>query len=726
MAMASRTDAAVCMLCEAICGLEVDHDGRRVHAIRGDPNDPLSRGHVCPKGVALADVQNDPERLRRPLLRNGDGWKEIGWDEALGRAATALADVQRRHGRDAVAVYSGNPTAHSPGALFFGQMLADALGTRSRFSTVSLDGLPRQLASFELYGNQALAPVPDLDRTEYLLVLGANPAVSNGSAMASPDVVRRLKDLRARGGRLVVIDPRRTETAKLADEHHFMRPGTDALLLAALLHVLFAEGLVRPGLLAPRLEGLGEVRDLVAPFSPERAAPHTGIDAATIARLARDFAAAPRAACYGRLGTCAQEFGGLASWLIDVANLATGNLDREGGAMFATPAVDLPAVARWVGLAGGFGRWRTRVRGLPEFGGELPVAALAEEIETPGPGRIRALVVHAGNPVLSLPNGGRVERALGSLELMVAIDVYRNETTRLADLILPPTFGLERDHYPLMGHAVAIRNTAHYARALLVSPPGSRHDWEILLGLAERVERARGGVAAVKGWLRGAVGRALPPRRLLALLLRLGPHHLSLARLERAPHGLDLGPLEPRLGRVLGRRRIRVVPERMRADWPRLEAKLAAPPPQAAARLVLIGRRALRSNNSWMHNCARLVSGTQGCVAQIHPDDGARLGVIAGERVALRSRTGEIRVPAEVTDDVMPGVVSVPHGWGHGRPGTAITTASAHPGASINDLTDDGLVDALSGTASLGGVPVEIEAAERRGAGAPAGATARR
>jgi len=711
--MAARTDAAVCMLCEAICGLEVDHDGRRVHAIRGDPNDPLSRGHVCPKGVALADVQNDVERLRRPLLRHGDDWKEIGWDEALGRAATALSGVQRRHGRDAVAVYSGNPTAHSPGALFFGQMLADALGTRSRFSTVSLDGLPRQLASFELYGNQALAPVPDLDRTGHLLVLGANPAVSNGSAMTSPDVVRRLKDLRARGGRLVVIDPRRTETAKLADEHHFVRPGTDALLLAALLHVFFAEGLVRPGRLAPRLDGLPGVRALVSAFSPERTAPHTGIDAETTRRLAREFAAAPRAACYGRLGTCAQEFGTLTSWLVDVVNLATGNLDREGGAMFATPAVDLPALARWLGLAGGFGRWRTRVRGLPEFGAELPVAALAEEIETPGPGQIRALVVHAGNPVLSLPNGRRVERALGSLEFMVAIDVYRNETTRHAHLILPPTFGLERDHYPLIGHAVAIRNTAHYARALLDPPPGSRHDWEILLGLAERVERARGGVAAVKGWLRGRIGRALPPRRLLALLLRIGPHRLSLARLVRAPHGLDLGPLEPRLDRILGRRRIRVVPERMRADWPRLEARLEAAAPETEQRLVLIGRRTLRSNNSWMHNCARLVSGADGCVLQVHPDDAARRGIVSGQRVLLRSRTGEIRVPVEVTSDVMAGVVSLPHGWGHGRPGTAITTANAHPGASVNDLTDDTFVDALSGTASLGGVPVEVEAAER-------------
>lgn len=707
------------MLCEAICGLVVEHDGQRVLRVRGDPADAFSRGHVCPKGVALADVQNDPDRLRRPLLRSGERWDEIGWDDALGLAADRIAAVQARHGHDSVALYAGNPSTHSYAGLFFGQLFAASLGTRSRFSTVSMDGLPRQLVSYELYGNQALTPVPDLDRTQHLLLLGANPAVSNGSAMTAPDVIRRLRALRLRGGRLVVIDPRRTETAALASEHHFIRPGGDALLLAAILQVLFANGGVRPGRLAERIEGLGDVASLVAPFTPDRVAARVGIAADEIRRLALDFAAAPSAVCHGRLGTCAQEFGALATWLIDVVNIATGNLDRPGGAMFTTPAVDLAALARRLGLRGGFSRWRSRVRGLPEFSGELPVAVLAEEIETPGPGQIHALVTLAGNPVLSFPNGRRVERALSSLDFMVAIDVYRNETTRHADLILPPTFGLERDHYPLLGHAVAVRNTAHYARAVLEKPPGGLDDWEILLGLAERLGGVRGRVGAAASWLRTRPLRALGPRRLLDLALRLGPHRLSLARLERMPHGVDLGPLLPQLGRLVGRRRIRVVPDRIRADWPRLERAIAAVDPDAAGDLVLIGRRALCSNNSWMHNCGRLVAAAGGCRLAMHPDDARRRGLSPEQRVRLGSRAGEIEVCLDVTSDVMPGVVSLPHGWGHARQGTQLAIANAHAGVSLNDVTDDGLVDALSATACLSGALVSVEAAGDRAGGSP-------
>ncbi len=697
------------MLCEAVCGLVVEHDGQRALRIRGDPDDGFSRGHVCPKGVALADVQNDPDRLRRPLLRSGERWREIGWDDALGLAAERIAEVQARHGRDAVALYAGNPSTHSYAGLFFGQLFARSLGTRSRFSTVSMDGLPRQLVSYELYGNQASTPVPDLDRTQHLLLIGANPAVSNGSAMTAPDVIRRLRALRSRGGRLVVIDPRRSETAALASEHHFIRPGTDALLLAAILQVLFASERVRPGGLADRSVGLGDVGRMVGPFAPDRVEAHVGIAASEIRRLALDFAAAPSAVCHGRLGTCAQEFGALSTWLMDVLNIATGNLDRPGGAMFTTPAVDLAALARWLGQRGGFARWRSRVRGLPEFAGELPVATLAEEIETPGPGQIRALVTLAGNPVLSFPNGRRVERALSSLDFMVAIDVYRNETTRHAHLILPPTFGLERDHYPLLGHAVAVRNTAHAARALLEKPAGSLDDWEILLGLAERLGRARGAAASVASWVRTRPLRALGPRRLLDLALRLGPHRLSLARLERAIHGIDLGPLAPQLDRVLGRRTIRVVPESMRADWPRLEQKLASAPGGASGDLVLVGRRALCSNNSWMHNCRRLVSAAGGCRLAMHPDDAERRGLDPGQRVRIRSRTGEVETSLHVTGDMMPGVVSLPHGWGHGRPGTTLGVANVHPGVSINDVTDDACIDALSGTASLSGVRVSVE-----------------
>jgi anaerobic selenocysteine-containing dehydrogenase len=696
------------MLCEALCGLAVEHDGERVVRIRGDEQDPFSRGHLCPKGVALAELQNDPDRVRHPLRKVGGRFEEIGWDEALELAGSRLAAIQARHGRDAVATYFGNPAAHSYSAILFYQVLMDALGTRNRYSANSVDTLPRFLTSYLLYGNQVQVPVPDLDRTDYFLVLGANPIVSNGSAMTAPDVAARLRRLRARGGRLVVIDPRRTETAAVADEHHFIRPGSDALLLAALLHVLLRDGLAKPRPPGVRLDGWERVPDLVAPFAPERVAGPTGIPAGVIERLARELAAAPTAVCYGRMGTSVQEFGTLATWLTDLVNLATGNLDRPGGWMFTTPAVDLPGVARRLGLAGSFDRWRSRVSGHPEFTGEFPAAALAEEIETPGPGQVRALVVMAGNPVLSLPNGRRLDRAFAALDFQVSIDVYVNETSRHADLILPTTFGLEHDQYSILNQALAVRNVAHWSPALLAKPPGLRHDWEVLLALAERVGRARGGVEALKGRLRGALGRGVGASRVLDLLLRLGPHRLSLAKLARAPHGVDLGPLEPRLARLMGRRAIRVAHPVLVADLARLERRLASPAPA----LVLVSRRTLRSNNSWNHNAPRLVSGRERCVLEMHPRDAAARGVAAGQRVSLKSRVGEIVVPVALTDDVMPGVVSLPHGWGHDREGVRLSVASARPGASVNDVTDDAFVDALSRASSLSGVPVEVAPVE--------------
>jgi anaerobic selenocysteine-containing dehydrogenase len=703
-----RTDYSQCMLCEALCGIEVEHDGTRVARIRGDASNPFSRGHLCPKGVALAELQNDPDRVRHPLRRVGNHFEAIGWDEAFALAARRIADVQRRHGRDAVGMYFGNPAAHSYAAILFYQLLADAVGTRNRYSAASVDTLPRFLTSYELYGNQVQIPVPDLDRTDYFLMLGANPLVSNGSAMTAPDVGARLRRLRERGGRLVVLDPRRTETAAVADEHHFIRPGTDALFLAALLHVLFAEGLAQPGRLLPLLDGWDEVPGLVAPFGPDRVAPATGVPADVTVRLARELAAAPTAVCYGRMGTSVQQFGTVATWLTDLVNLATGNLDRPGGWMFPTPAVDLPGAARLLGLAGSFDRWRSRVSGYPEFTNELPVAALGEEIETPGPGQIRAMLVLAGNPVLSLPNGGRLDRAFADLDFLVSIDVYVNETSRHADLILPTTFGLEHDQYSILNLGMAVRNFAHWSPPLLAKPIGLRHDWEVLLGLAEQIGRAKGGVEALKGRARGALGRALGARRVLDLLLRFGPHRLSLAKLARAPHGVDLGPLEPRLARLMGRRRVRVAPPRFAADLGRLERRLDA----RESELVLVSRRTLRSNNSWNHNSPRLVSGRGRCVLEIHPLDAERRGIASGQRVALKSRVGQIVVPVAVTDAVMPGVVSLPHGWGHDKAGARLSVAAQRPGASVNDVTDDAFVDSLSGTSSLSGVPVEVAPVE--------------
>ena len=706
--MTTRIDFAQCMLCEALCGLEVEHDGTSVARIRGDAQDPFSRGHVCPKGVALAELQNDPDRVRQPLRRVGDRFEPIGWDDALELAARRLAEIQRAHGRDAVATYFGNPAAHSYSAILFYQVLVDALATRNRYSANSVDTLPRFLTSYLLYGNQVQVPVPDIDRTDYLLMLGANPEVSTGSVLTAPDDATRLRALRARGGEHVVIEPRRTETAAVADEHHFIRPGSDALFLAALLHVLFEERLAAPGRLLPLLDGWDAARRLVAPFTPERVAAATGIAADVTRRLARELAAAPTAVCYGRVGTSVQEFGALATWLVELVNVATGNLDRVGGSMFGTPAVDLPGVARRLGLAGSFDRWRSRVSGYPEFMGEFPVAALAEEMETPGEGQIRALLVMAGNPVLSLPNGGRLDRAIAGLDFVVSIDIYVNETSRHADLILPTTFGFEHDQYSILNLAMAVRNVAHWSPALLAKPPGLRHDWEVLIELAERVGRAKGGIEALKGRLRGGLGRAIGAERVLDLVLRLGPHRLSLAKLRRAPHGLDLGPLEPRLAKLMGRRKVRIAPEPLVADLARLERRLAAPAPP----LVLVSRRTLRSNNSWNHNAPRLVSGKERCVLEMHPRDAAARGIAAGARVALKSRVGSVVVPVALTEAMMPGVVSLPHGWGHDKPGTQLRVASTRPGASVNDVTDDGFVDALSGAAALSGVPVEVTPVE--------------
>jgi anaerobic selenocysteine-containing dehydrogenase len=693
------------MLCEAVCGLTVEVEGDSAGRVRGDPDDPFSRGHICPKAAAIVDVQDDPDRIRAPQRREGGRWQAVSWQAALDEAGTRLAEVQRKHGRSAVGVYLGNPTVHSYSALLATPFFNRALGTRARFSATSVDQLPHMLAALEMFGHQVLLPVPDVDRTRFFLVLGANPLASNGSLMTAGGISRRLDDLRKRGGKLVVVDPRRTETAAAADQHLAIRPGSDALLLLAMLHVLFEEQLTGLRHLAPFTDGLELLRDAAARFPPEAVAAHTGIGASAIRDLARDFASAPAAVAYGRVGTCTQEFGGLSAWLIVALNAVTGNLDREGGFMFATPAADLVALASRTGDRGHFDRWRSRVRGLPEFGGELPAAALAEEIDTEGKGRIRALVTFAGNPVLSTPNGARLDRALAGLEYMVSIDLYRNETTRHANLILPTSFGFERDHYDLAFYALAVRNAARYAKPFRPPPPGVRGDFQVLLDLALAVRRHGGGR---KGWKLGAslrAARMLGERRLLDLLLRFGPHRLSLRKLEQAPHGIDLGPLRPQLPARLGGRRLRLAPDVFLRDLDRLASVLRKP---ATNGLVLIGRRALRSNNSWMHNSLRLVKGPPGCVLLMHPADAAVRGLKKGESARVESRVGSVEVPVDVTLDVMPGVVSLPHGWGHVRDGAALSVAAAHAGASLNDLTDEQSVDALSGNAAFNGVPVTV------------------
>ena len=703
-----------CNLCEAICGVEIHVAGGRVEKIRGDALDPLSRGYLCPKATALQDVHEDPDRLRHPVRRTARGFERIGWDEALDEVASRIVAIQKEHGREAAALYMGNPTVHNHGSMLFGIPFAKALGTRNKFSATSVDQLPHHLAAYAMFGHQLFLPIPDLDRTSYLLVIGGNPVVSNGSLMTAPDVKKRLEALRARGGKLVVLDPRRTETAAVADRHLFVKPGADALVLLGVLHVLFAEGLAAPGRVAGFTDGLDLVREAARAFPPERVAPASGVEADAIRAIARELAAASSGAVYGRMGASTQEFGGLVQWLCNVVNVVTGNLDRAGGVMFTRPALDLVGVTGRTGSRGGFARGKTRVRGLPEAGGEYPVAALAEEITTPGRGQIRALVTSAGNPVLSTPNGRNLDRALASLDFMVSVDFYVNETTRHAHVILPPTAALEHDHYDVIFHALAIRNTARWSPPVFEPAAGAKHDWEIFRDLAARISKKRG-----KNRLRDRAERllfaTLTPRRLVDLGLRLGPHRLSVAKLERSPHGVDLGPLEPCLpGRLFAKdRRIALAPEIYLRDLPRLEARWLGPEGEAgeegAFDLRLIGRRHLRSNNSWMHNSRRLVKGKERCTLLVHPDDASRRGLSAGSRALVSSRAGTVELPVEITDEMMPGVVSIPHGFGHDRPGVELQVARERPGVSANDLTDELFLDALSGNAALSGVPVRVE-----------------
>ncbi len=701
-----RTHYRACNLCEAICGLEIRVRGDEILSIRGDDADPLSRGHICPKAVALKDIHQDPDRLRQPLRRTAGGWEEIGWDAALDLAAERLVAVAQAHGAGSVAAYYGNPNVHNYGSMTHGPRALGPLKTRSRYSATSVDQLPHQLLAYWMYGHQLLLPIADIDRTDYFLVLGANPMASNGSLMTVPDFRARLKALQARGGRMVLLDPRRTETAEVADEHHFIRPGTDAAFLLGLLKTLFDEGLARPGRLEGFADGIDAAAQAIRAFDLQALAAHCGLAPDSIRRIAREFAAAPRAAAYGRMGVSVQRWGTLSQWLIQLLNIVSGNLDREGGVLFPQPAVDL--IESPASKPGHFAQWKSRVRGLPEFAGELPVAALAEEILTPGEGQVRALLTSAGNPVLSTPNGAQLDRALGSLEFMVSVDIYLNETTRHAHLILPPTSALEHDHYDLIFHTFAVRNTARYSEPLFDKPAGALHDWEIFEGLGGRIAQRM-----------GAKYQPSPrPDQIIDMGLRSGPYggmrkhplDLSLARLKQQPSGIDLGPLLPSLPQRLQHadKRLRCAPPEVLAELQSFAGEFAA---AQADGLRLIGRRHVRSNNSWMHNSERLVKGPARYQLLMHPQDLDTRGLKDGAPVRVRSRTGEVVVEVAASDSVMPGVVSLPHGWGHGREGVRLGVAQAHAGASNNDLTDETYLDRVSGNAALNGVPVTVEAA---------------
>jgi anaerobic selenocysteine-containing dehydrogenase len=736
---------ATCPLCEATCGLELTVADGTVASIRGDADDVFSHGFVCPKGASLKELHEDPDRLRTPMMRApGGDLHPVSWDEAFAEIDRRLGPIRAEHGNDAVGVYIGNPAAHSVSALIYGRVLLKALQTRQIFSASTVDQYPKQMASALMFGTGSTVAIPDVDRTDHLLILGANPLASNGSLLTAPDMRGRLRAIRARGGKVVVVDPRRTRTAREADEHHFIRPGTDALLLFALVHTLFDECLADPRPLARHLNGLDQIRELSAQISPEAVASVCGIEAPEIRRMARELAAAPTAAVYGRIGTTTQRFGTTASWLVDVLNVVTGNLDRPGGAMFPLPVAGSSNTSGEPGRGRGaaFGRWQSRVRGLGEIFGELPAACLAEEIETPGEGQIRALLTLAGNPAVSTPNSARVAAALERLDFMVAIDIYVNETTRHADVILPGPSPLQRSHYDLALLGLAVRNVANYSPPALVPEPDMVEEWETLLRLTGVVtaQGPNADVAAIDRFVAHEAARRqtadahspvhgrepeellaelaprVGPERILDLQLRCGPYGdgfgarpggMSLATLEAAPHGVDLGPLQPRIPEVLRTPsgKVELTPPALVADVERLHAAVAEP---VNGGMVLVGRRDLRSNNSWMHNLPMLVRGKERCTAHVHPDDATRLGLTDGVVARVTSRAGAVVVPVEVTEDVMPGVVSIPHGWGHDQPGMALGVAAEHAGTNTNVLADELLVEPLSGTAVLNGIPVTL------------------
>lgn len=738
MGRMTQTALRICPLCEATCGLTLTISDGRLTGARGDKDDVFSKGFICPKGASFPELDNDPDRLTKPLVRRDGKLTEATWDEAFDAVADGLGAVLRDHGGTSVGVYLGNPNAHTIAGALYPPVIIKGLGTHQVYSASTLDQMPKHVALGLMFGSPVAFTVPDLDRTDYLVVIGANPLVSNGSLATAADFPGKLRALRKRGGKLVVIDPARTRTAELADRHLAPVPGTDSALLLGLAHVLFDEGLVDLGALAEYVNGVDEVRLLAADFAPETLADHCGIPADDIRVLAREIAAAPTAAVYGRIGTSTVEFGTLGSWLVDVINVLTGNLDRPGGAMFplgpASPAPRPPKPGR------GFktGRWHSRVSGYPEALSEFPAAALAEEIDTPGDGQIKAMITIAGNPVLSAPDGDRLDRALDSVGFMISVDPYLNETTRHADVILPPPPPSQSAHFDFALNNLAVRNNVRYSPPVL--PLANRPDEAeilsrialILFGVGVHADPALVDQQVIATTLAKetadpnspVAGRSVDEltamlangpgyERRLDMMLRLGPYGdafgtkpdgLTLQKLKAAPHGIDLGALQPRLPEVLRTPtgRIELAPEPLLADAARLREALG----RRAHGFVLIGRRHLRSNNSWMHNVPALAGGSNRCTLRIHPDDAAELGLT--DTAVVKGPGGELLAPVEMTDGMRRGVVSLPHGWGHDRAGTGQELAASQPGVNVNQLNDGNNLDPLSGTAVLNGIPVDI------------------
>lgn len=712
MKQSSKSDKhfRVCNLCEAMCGLEITHDGDQVISIKGDEKDPFSKGYICPKGAMMGELYNDPDRLRKPLKKTTDGFAEIGWKEAFDLIGSKLNTIRKEFGNDAIATYFGNPTVHNYGIMMFVSEFKKAIRTKNAYSATSMDQLPHHFAAYFMLGSAMLMPIPDVNRTDFMLILGANPLVSNGSIMSAPAIGKKLKDIQKRGGKFIVIDPRKTETAKAASEHFFIKPDQDVYFLLAMLHIISRDKKYKLGHIEKYIKGLQGVEDLAKSFSPEKVAEITGIAASDIERITNEFIDTPRAVIYGRMGVSTQSYGGLCHWLINLINIVTGHFDSPGGAMFTNPAV--PVVRNKKGH-NVYNRWQSRVRGLPEFESELPVSALVEEIVTPGKGQVKALVVNAGNIVLSTPDSGRMDEALDQLDFMVAIDIYLNETSRHADIILPPTTGLEIDHYDLIFNTFAVSNTAKYSKALFKPKNGQLHDWQIIKALTKRLTKKK----------LPLLHRIATPKLLLRLGILTGPYGkwhsigklfsgLSLGKLRRSKHGIDLGPLIPMLPQMLrtSDKMISLTPSIFTDALRKLEVKFNETSfEKDLGKYSLIGRRHLRSNNSWLHNSEKLMAGKNRCTVMMHPSDCEVVGVKNQEEVTVTSSRGSVRIPVEITEDMMPGVVCIPHGFGHHKKGIKLGVASKYPGVSVNDLTDHQALDSLTGNAAFSSLKVAIK-----------------
>lgn len=724
--MSATTVARQCSLCEAHCGIlvTVDSDAGeaqatdRVVRIEGNPQDVLSGGYICPKATAMGGLHHDPDRLRTPVRRVGDSFEPIGWDEAFGEIGQRLRAVRRKHGRNAIGMYLGNPAAHSS-SVIYGGLLRAALWTKNFYSASSIDQFPQEFVAWRMFGSNGLMPIADIDRTDRLVIMGANPAVSNGSVTTMPNAKHRIREVRQRG-KVVVIDPRRTETARLADEHVAVAPGGDAYLLLAMLQVLISENLCDTTAIRAQCTGWDELRSLIAEFTPEQAAPHAGVDAETIRRLAREHAAAESAVLYARIGVCQQVTGTLVHWLVNTINAVTGNLDRSGGQMFATPPIDLARYARYLPML--YGKWTDRSGVHKSFRTELPVGVLADEILTEGAGQIRGMITYAGNPVLSTPQRGRLGAALDSLDFYVAVDMYITETTRHADIILPPVSPLEREDVNFLFPIFSVRNNLRCDARVFEPPAGGLDDWQILARLVTEVVPLP--VRRFAGRAVNRIFEQLSPVRLVSLGVAAGPHGvlrrgrkgLTVRKARATAGGVDLGPLQPRLPSLIGTkdRRVHLAPEDFIAGADALldDARRgrAITAPTDGYDLQLIGRRHLRSNNSWLHNVATMVKGRDRCTALMHPDDAAKRGVSHGERVAVTSRTGSIVVTCEVSDDIRAGTIAIPHGWGHNEPGVGWQLAASLPGANVNLLHDPSLTDQFSGNAAVNNTWVTVAA----------------